>query len=46
VGELIAGQRSETPFEKITHPRSFIANFDRLYLPLIAAYYRALDRIR
>ena len=45
VGELIAGKRIETPFAKIHHPRSFIANFDRLYLPFVAAYYRVLDRV-
>ena len=45
VGELLAGQRSSVPFMEIKHPRSFIANFDRLYLPFVGAWYRVLDRI-
>lgn len=44
VGELIAGRRRATPFARIYHPRSFIANLERAYLPFVAAYYRALDR--
>lgn len=43
VGELLAGTRTSTPFMEIKHPRNLVARMDRLYLPFVAAYYRALD---
>lgn len=45
VGELLAGARASSPFMEIRHPRSFIARFDRLFLPFVAAYYRLRDRL-
>jgi glycine/D-amino acid oxidase-like deaminating enzyme len=43
VGELLAGQRSDSPFMAIKHPRSLIFRFDKLYLPFVAQWYRLLD---
>lgn len=45
IGELLAGERSTSPFLGIRHPRSFVARFDKLFLPFVAAYYRVRDQI-
>jgi glycine/D-amino acid oxidase-like deaminating enzyme len=45
VGEMIAGTRSSTPFAEIGHPRTPFTRYDKLYLPLVSAWFRALDRL-
>lgn len=45
VGEMIAGRRSSTPLAAIGHPRSRITRYDKLYLPLVSAWFRGLDRM-
>lgn len=44
VGELISGQRSESPFLSITQPRYVFASLDRYYLPFVALWYQMLDK--
>ena len=44
MGEMLAGARRSTPLAEIGHPRSLITRYDRLYLPLVSAWFRALDR--
>jgi glycine/D-amino acid oxidase-like deaminating enzyme len=46
IGQVLAGTRPSSPFMDIRHPRNAIANFDKLYLPFVAGWYRLLDRIR
>ena len=43
VGQLLAGQRSDSPFVDIADPRSVIFRMDKMYLPFVAAWYRLLD---
>jgi glycine/D-amino acid oxidase-like deaminating enzyme len=45
VGEMIAGQRSSTPFGEIGHARYPFTRYDKLYLPLVSAWFRAQDRM-
>lgn len=45
VGEMIAGQRATTLFAQIGHPRYPITPYDRLYLPLVSAWFRLRDRV-
>jgi glycine/D-amino acid oxidase-like deaminating enzyme len=45
VGQLLAGKIPSTIFAEINHPRTILANFDKLYLPFVAAWYRFLDRV-
>ena len=43
VGEMIAGVRASTPFAELGHPRYRFTRYNRLYLPLVSAWFRALD---
>ena len=45
VGEVIAGQRSTNIFAGLHQQRYFFTPYDRLYLPLISAWFRWLDWI-
>lgn len=45
VGELIAGTRSSSPFAEIRHPRKVWAQLDRVYLPVVSAYFKVLDQV-
>ncbi len=45
VGELIAGARQSSPFMEIKHPRTVLAQLDRLYLPFVSAYFKFRDAI-
>lgn len=45
VGELIAGKRQTSPFMEIRHPRTILAQLDRLYLPFVSAYFKFRDAI-
>lgn len=45
VGELIAGARSSSLFSEIAHSRYFFTPYDRLYLPMISAWFRFLDAV-
>ncbi len=46
IGEIIAGRRPSTPFAEISHARYPFTRYDKLYLPLIAAWFRLLDRVQ
>lgn len=46
VGQIITGQREKSIFEEIKHPRYFFSLLDRLYLPLVCAWFRFMDKIR
>lgn len=46
VGELLAGQRSANLFGQIPHPRYPFTPYDKLYLPLVSAWFRALDTVQ
>ena len=43
VGEIIAGKRTSTLFGEIDHPRFPFTRYDKLYLPLVSSWFRALD---
>jgi gamma-glutamylputrescine oxidase len=43
--ELIAGQRTSSLFAAIPHRRYPWTPYDRLYLPLVSAWFRFLDRV-
>ncbi len=43
VGEMLAGQRTSTLFAEIKHARYPFTPYDKLYLPLVSAWFRALD---
>ena len=43
VGEIIAGKRASTLFAEIDHPRFPFTRYDKLYLPLVSSWFRALD---
>lgn len=45
VGEMIAGGRTSSPFSEISHHRSFVLEYDKLFLPLVSAWFRHLDRV-
>jgi glycine/D-amino acid oxidase-like deaminating enzyme len=45
VGEMIAGRRASSLFSQIPHRRHFFTPYDRLYLPLVSAWFRLLDRL-
>jgi glycine/D-amino acid oxidase-like deaminating enzyme len=45
VGELLAGQRSANLFGQIKHPRYPFTPYDKLYLPLVSTWFRALDAV-
>ncbi len=45
VGEMIAGSRATSLFSEIPHRRHFFTPYDRLYLPLVSAWFRLLDRL-
>lgn len=45
IGEVIAGQRSTNIFAELRQQRYFFTPYDRLYLPLISAWFRWLDWI-
>ncbi len=44
VGELLAGVRTDSPFLHIRHPRTFVARFEKLFLPFVEKYFRIIDR--
>lgn len=44
-GEMIAGQRTSSLFSEINHRRSFVIEYDKLFLPLVSAWFRHLDRV-
>jgi glycine/D-amino acid oxidase-like deaminating enzyme len=46
VGEMIAGKRSSTPFAEIKHLRTPISRYEKLYLPLVSLWFRALDAMK
>jgi glycine/D-amino acid oxidase-like deaminating enzyme len=46
MGEIIAGQRKTTPFAEIGHPRFPFTRYDKLYLPLVSTWFRALDKVK
>lgn len=46
VGEIIAGTRTSTPFAEIGHMRLPFTRYDKLYLPLISTWFRAMDNVR
>jgi glycine/D-amino acid oxidase-like deaminating enzyme len=43
VGEILAGVRATTPFAEIEHRRTFFTPYDRVYLPLVSAWFRFRD---
>ena len=43
VGEIIAGKRTSTLFGEIDHRRFAFTRYDKLYLPLVSSWFRALD---
>jgi glycine/D-amino acid oxidase-like deaminating enzyme len=45
VGELIVGERDDSIFMELEHPRFILASWDKLYLPFVTAYYRSLNRL-
>lgn len=45
VGEMIAGKRVSTPFGELGHARYPFTRYDKLYLPLVSAWFRTLDRL-
>jgi glycine/D-amino acid oxidase-like deaminating enzyme len=45
VGEMLAGKRSGNLFSEIGHFRSPLTRFDRLYLPIVSAWFRFQDQI-
>lgn len=44
-GQLIAGQIDSCPLMEINHPRTVLAAFSELYLPIVSIWYRFLDKI-
>jgi glycine/D-amino acid oxidase-like deaminating enzyme len=45
-GQIISGKRDSSLFKEIKHPRYFISVFDRLYFPVVCAWFRLMDRIK
>lgn len=45
MGKLMAAQPSDNPFLDIPTPRYFFTPYARLYLPLVSAWFRLLDRV-
>jgi glycine/D-amino acid oxidase-like deaminating enzyme len=45
VGEMLAGKHSTSLFAQIPHARYPFTPYDRLYLPLVSGWYRALDAL-
>ena len=45
-GQIIAGKRDTSLFKEIKHPRHFFSIFDRIFLPVVCAWYRLMDRRR
>ncbi|MDX1378212.1 MAG: FAD-binding oxidoreductase, partial [Anaerolineales bacterium] len=45
VGSMLAGAVPTSKFMDIRHPRTIFASLDPLYLPLVAAYFKFMDRI-
>ena len=45
VGEMLAGQRRSTLFADIPHARYPFTPYDKLYLPLVSTWFRALDAL-
>jgi glycine/D-amino acid oxidase-like deaminating enzyme len=45
VGEMIVGKREKSIFMDIKHPRFVLASWDKLYMPLVTAWYRMLVRL-
>ena len=43
VGEVLAGTRTSSPFMEIKHPKTFLANFDPLFLPFVSAFHKYKD---
>jgi len=46
VGQIITGQRDSSPFKDIKHPRYFFSIFDRVFFPIVCAWYRLMDMVR
>ncbi len=46
VGEMIAGQRRSNLFRDLPHHRYLFTPWDNLYLPLVSAWFRFLDKIQ
>jgi glycine/D-amino acid oxidase-like deaminating enzyme len=44
-GQLIAGKRDRSIFMDIKHPRYFFSTWDKLFMPIVCAGYRLLDKI-
>ena len=44
-GEILAGKSLSSPFAEIPHRRYFFTPYDRLYLPILSAWFRFLDLV-
>ena len=45
VGEMLAGRRATSLFAQIKHPRYPFTPYDKLYLPLVSAWFRLMDSV-
>jgi glycine/D-amino acid oxidase-like deaminating enzyme len=45
VAQMIAGRRDSTLFAEIPHRRYPWTPYENLFLPIVAAWFRALDRV-
>jgi hypothetical protein len=44
-GEMLAGKHSASLFAQIPHARYPFTPYDRLYLPIVSGWYRAMDAV-
>jgi glycine/D-amino acid oxidase-like deaminating enzyme len=45
MGRYLAGLSHDNPFLALPHPRYFFTPYEQIYLPLISAWFRFLDRV-
>ncbi|TAK13180.1 MAG: FAD-binding oxidoreductase [Anaerolineae bacterium] len=45
MGRILTGQQSGSLFQEIPHPRFFFTRWDKLFLPIVAQYYRLVDAL-
>jgi glycine/D-amino acid oxidase-like deaminating enzyme len=45
MGRMMAGLPADNPILKLPHARYFFTPYEKLYLPLVSAWFRFLDRI-
>lgn len=45
MGKMLAGQPTDNPIQSLPHTRYFFTPYEKLYLPLVSAWFRFLDRI-